>query len=209
MQPRGRTGVRSDPSETWVALFLRHPRNKYLVPVDDEFLGNSFNIAGLKPKVVHFNAAYELLRSGTFPESDREEIVLEAETLYGILHQRFILTRPGMELMFQKWEQGAFPKCPRVNCRGVQGLPYGLHEDYGRQSVKMFCPGCSDVYNVDYPDVRDLDGAFFGPSWTHMFLSRWPQVVPTGQRKVYVPKIFGFRIAHAGMGDYSESESDE
>jgi casein kinase II subunit beta len=200
---------RSDSAPTWVTGFLLEPRNKYLVTVDEEFLCNSFNIAGMKPKIAHFNAAYDVLRRSILPDADREAVPLEARALYGMLHQRFILTRPGMQLMFEKWQQGDFPKCPRVNCHGAQGLPYGLTEEWGRQSVKMFCPGCSDVYNIDDPDVRDLDGAFFGPSWTHMFLQKWQQVIPPGPRKVYVPKIFGFRIAHAGMGDRSASGSDE
>lgn len=204
-----RSAVRRDALSSWLATFLQEPRNKYLVLVDEEFMLNSFNLAGMKTKIDHFNAAYEVLRRSAVPDVEREAVLHEAEVLYGMLHQRFILTRPGMQLMFEKWQQGDFPKCPRVNCRAAEGLPYGLSEEWSRGTVKVFCPGCADVYAIDDPDVRGLDGAFFGPSWIHMFLQKWPQVIPPGPRKVYVPKIFGFRIAHAGLGGGSESPSDE
>jgi casein kinase II subunit beta len=76
--------------------------------------------------------------------------------------------------------------------------------------MKWYCPECSDVYNVTDPELEKLDGSAFGPSWIHMFLQMFPQVVPGGPHKVYVPKIFGFRIAPSGLQEGgSDDPSDD
>jgi casein kinase II subunit beta len=62
------------------------------------------------------------------------------------------------------------------------------------------------VYSITDPDLEKLDGSAFGPSWIHQFLQKYPQVISPGPNKAYVPKIFGFRIAHPELGD-QESES--
>jgi casein kinase II subunit beta len=197
---------------TWLSRFLNDPRCRLLVRVDDEFLHNSFNITGAKQRLPHFALAYELLRRGTIAGvSDEERDVLEkeAESLYCLLHHRFLLTRAGMQLLYEKFQQNQFQQCPRVNCRGAQCLPYGVSEEFGRYAVKWYCPGCSDVYNTD-PEFEKLDGSAFGPSWIHMFLQKYPQVMPPGPAKAYVPKIFGFKIAQPGLENQgSDDDSGE
>jgi casein kinase II subunit beta len=197
---------------TWLTKFLEEPRNRLLVRVDDEFLHNSFNITGAKQQLSHFGAAYELLRRGVISaglDVDQETVEREAEILYFILHHRFILTRPGMQLVYQKFEQNLFQTCPRVNCRGAQCLPYGISEQYGKFPLKWYCVGCGDLYNVNDPDLEKLDGSAFGPSWVHMFVQKFPRVVPPGPGKVYVPKIFGFRIAHEEPPEGSDDACEE
>ena len=58
----------------------------------------------------------------------------------------------------------------------------------------MYCPCCCDIYRVNNPELASIDGAFFGPNWVHMFLHKYKQLVPKDRPRVYVPKIFGFRI---------------
>jgi casein kinase II subunit beta len=190
----------------WITRFLNEPRCKLLLRVDDEFLHNSFNVTGAKQLLSHFAHAYDLLRRGALADEsddDQDGIDRETEILYCLLHRRFLLTRAGMQLLFEKFQQKIFQQCPRVNCRGAQCLPYGISEEFGRYPVKMYCPGCCDVYNSE---VETFDGSAFGPSWIHMFLQKYPQVIPPGPNKVYVPKIFGFRIAQPGVSD---EESDD
>jgi casein kinase II subunit beta len=198
--------------DSWLMKFLDEPRSRLLVRVDDEFLHNSFNITGAKQQLSHFTSAYELLRRGILSsglDSERDTIEKEAEMLYCLLHHRFLLTRPGMQLLHEKFQQSIFQTCPRVNCRAAQCLPYGLSEQYGRCPVKWYCPGCADLYNVTDPELDLQDGSAFGPSWVHMFLQKFPQVIPPGPIKVYVPKIFGFRMAHGGIADDADDGSDE
>jgi hypothetical protein len=49
-------------------------------------------------------------------------------------------------------------------------------------------------YNVF---CTDIDGAFFGPTFPHLFLMTYEVLVPEVSREVYVPRVFGFKI-HKG-----------
>lgn len=39
----------------------------------------------------------------------------------------------------------------------------------------------------------DIDGAYFGTSFPHIFLKHYPELMPKGPAK-FVPKIYGFKI---------------
>jgi casein kinase II subunit beta len=143
-------------------------------------------------------------------KADRDVIEKETEILFCLLRQRFLLTRGGMHLMHEKFQLYQFQQCPRVHCRGAQCLPYGISEDFGRYPVKWYCPGCFDLYNATDPELEMLDGSAFGPSWIHMFVQKFPDAILLEPVRVYVPKIFGFRIAHPGITDQeSDDPSDE
>ena len=192
---------------------MEQPRAKIFVRVDNEFLQNTFNITGIKQKMKYFNPAYELIRRNTI-QSARGEITMEqaekeAETLYGFIHARYLLTKPGMQQMFEKYQEGAFQQCPRVYCKGTQCLPYGISEEYGEHKVKMFCPCCRDIYDVVDPDVAQVDGSCFGPSWIHMFLQKYSNVVPKEPPRVYVPKIYGFKVCHSSDAEQDYSSESE
>lgn len=204
-------------TEKWIDLFFQRPSSKLFVRIDQEFIASSFNVYGLKARVKNFHFAYEMLRKGSISSAnatdlERDEIDKQTELLYGLLHLRYLLTKPGMQLMYEKFNQDFFPICPRVYCKGTHCLPYGITEDPGEHTVRMFCPCCSDIYNVTDPDLKKVDGAFFGSSWVHMFLTKYPQVIPKDPPRVYVPKIFGFRLCRTEdaeeESEYSEEESD-
>ncbi len=40
----------------------------------------------------------------------------------------------------------------------------------------------------------DIDGAYFGATFPHLFIMTYPAVVPAPPTMVYVPRVFGFRI---------------
>lgn len=95
-----------------------------------------------------------------------------AETLYGLIHARFILTTRGMKLMVfvphcvvttlhfiwsplciswfciqeEKYKNVAFGRCPRVMCSGHPVLPVGQSDNVREASVKIFCGKCNDIY---------------------------------------------------------------
>ena len=198
----------------WIQEFLEDPKARYFVKIDEDFIANSFNLYGLKACVKNYALACDMIRRDRFPNREdtpvtRESVHAQAEILYGLLHARFILTKPGLHLMMEKYQREEFQTCPRVYCRGRQCLPYGVSDELGKETLKMYCPSCCDVYNVTAPELSDVDGAYFGPSWIHMFLHRYRQIIPKDQARVYVPKIFGFRICHASDAeDCSDSEYD-
>jgi hypothetical protein len=40
----------------------------------------------------------------------------------------------------------------------------------------------------------DIDGAYFGTTFPHLFLMTYPQVKPAKPTQSYVPRIFGFKL---------------
>jgi casein kinase II subunit beta len=59
----------------------------------------------------------------------------------------------------------------------------------------MYCPKCTEVYLSEDPLFSDIDGAFFGSAWVHLFLSMFPDVRRMKQSKDSGPlRLFGFRI---------------
>jgi casein kinase II subunit beta len=40
----------------------------------------------------------------------------------------------------------------------------------------------------------DIDGAYFGCSFPHIFLQTFPELMPTSKPNKYVARIYGFKI---------------
>lgn len=71
-------------------------------------------------------------------------------------------------------------------------LPIGVSEDLSTSRVKVYCPRCQDVY-IPRQKQLDIDGAYFGTSFPHVFLKSYPEQIPQGPPK-FIPKIYGFKI---------------
>jgi casein kinase II subunit beta len=100
-----------------------------------------------------------------------------AELLYGLVHQRFILTKPGLSMMVEKYEAGHFGVCPRVFCHNTYVLPCGRSDMPGIDTVKLFCPNCCDVYAPPSSKYSQVDGAFFGTSFAGLFFQTYPELL--------------------------------
>ena len=114
--------------------------------------------------------------------SDLSVIESSAEMLYGLIHQRFITSRQGIQQMAEKYESGHFGQCPRVYCHGAKVLPVGCSDVPGRETVKLFCPSCLDVYSPPNSRFQTVDGAFFGTTFGCLFFMTFPEVEVGGQR---------------------------
>lgn len=126
-------------------------------------------------------------------DGDSSEVERLAEKLYGLIHARFILTNRGVSMMLQKWRNGDFGNCPRVLCFEHPLLPMGTVDLPGKDTVKMFCTSCSDIYFPKHARHQAIDGAYFGTSFPEMFLMMYPEYRrPKPQR--FVPRLFGFKI---------------
>jgi casein kinase II subunit beta len=137
-------------------------------------------------------------------ESEAWVIEQQTELLYGLLHARYLLTEAGWTRVLAKYRNGDFGRCPRVLCYRTVCLPYGITDELNEHSVKLFCPNCSDVYTVSDPALAKVDGAFFGPSWVTPFLQKYPEIVPSEEPEVYVPRVFGVRVSE----DFEETHED-
>ncbi|CAN8098398.1 unnamed protein product [Discula destructiva] len=106
--------------------------------------------------------------------SDLSVIESSAEMLYGLIHQRYICSRTGIQQMSEKYEMGHFGCCPRTNCNQARTLPVGLSDIPGEDTVKLFCPSCLDVYVPPNSRFQTVDGAFFGRTFGALFLLTFP-----------------------------------
>ena len=63
---------------------------------------------------------------------------------------------------------------------------------------KVFCPKCSDIYYPRSQRQANVDGAYFGTTFCHLFMQTYWDLKPTLQPERYVPRIFGFKIYKRG-----------
>ena len=203
----------NDQKIDWISWFLQQPRGKFFVHIDSKYLSTTFNYYGIRQKVNMFTAALELiLKNYVQPiHADMslmsQAVVVEhqAETLYGLLHSRYIITNEGLEKMKIKYINKDFPTCPRKMCKNITCLPYGVSNDLNEYSVKLFCPCCREVYNLPKDsEMNKVDGAFFGPSWVHPFIAKFPELFKDFNKEIYIPTIYGFRISNIQYNDEEE-----
>jgi casein kinase II subunit beta len=191
--------MRRSGTTSWVLWFLESPRGSIFIEIDEGYLNNNYNLYGIRQKVPHFAHALALIRGPYTPRERRpgewaSDIDDYGMCLYGLLHARYLLTDEGQQRMYVKYRADTFPKCPRMLCEGCRCLPYGSSDDIGQSEVRVFCPNCQDVYSVKDKRFTNMDGAFFGPTWTHLFVNRYSELVPKDPPQKYQPRIFGFRI---------------
>jgi casein kinase II subunit beta len=134
---------------------------------EDEMLGD-------EPRPVGYRRASD--RRHLRMSSDLSMIESSAELLYGLIHQRYITSRPGIQQMLEKYELQHFGHCPRVNCRGAKVLPVGCSDTPGQDTVKLFCPSCLDIYTPPNSRFQTVDGAFFGTTFGCLFFMTFPEL---------------------------------
>ncbi|KAI8877471.1 casein kinase II subunit beta [Backusella circina FSU 941] len=185
---------------SWINWFCSNPKNKYYTQVSESFIQDSFNLFGLSPHVQFFRETLEIILD-LEPEDamynrvpDLSLLEPSAEMLYGLIHQRFILTRQGMQQMLEKYKAGDFGVCPRVYCNGSHMLPFGQRDTPKQSSVQLYCPNCKDLYTPSQSKYRSIDGASFGATFPHLFINTFPDEIKSFPSQIYVPKIYGFRI---------------
>lgn len=126
----------------------------------------------------------------------REEMKLQclAEHIYGLLHAKYILTKEGLEKMREKFLAKHWGTCPRYYCYNNPVLPYGSDDRPGVSCVQFFCPVCSEVYDSSDKRAKEIDGAYFGPTFAIMFCKNFPELC-SSEKPEQALRIHGFRIA--------------
>ncbi|GJJ07622.1 hypothetical protein Clacol_001826 [Clathrus columnatus] len=209
-------------SLTWITWFCSLPGHEYFAEVSEDFIEDDFNLTGLNSLVPFWKEAMEMVLDVEPEDSlkipDVSIVETSAELLYGLVHQRYILTRAGLGAMAEKYENGQFGSCPRVFCSGQSVVPCGRSDLPGLDTVKLYCPNCNDIYTPPSSRFQGVDAPapyFNGPTstapWSHgnspvgtpsgannnqSFVNTNPyggQKEPFG--KVYVPRIYGFRVS--------------
>ena len=72
-------------------------------------------------------------------------------------------------------------------------LPVGQSDLPNQTTVNLFCPKCKDIYFPPHGQ-GNIDGAYFGTTFPHVFLMRYPAVIPEPPHSSYEPRVYGFRV---------------
>jgi Casein kinase II regulatory subunit len=151
-----------------------HPVFVLLLAQDD------FNLTGLNSLVPYYEYALDMVLDVEMPMEDslteeQQEIVESAaEMLYGLIHARYIVTNRGMHAMYEKYRMAAFGRCPRVFCQGQPVLPVGLSDLPRNYTVNVFCPRCHGLFFPKSTRQANIDGAYFGTTFPHLYLMTHP-----------------------------------
>lgn len=189
----------SEDETSWISWFVSMRGNDFFCEVEESFVQDDFNLTGLSTQVPYYDYALDMILDVDIPldglsEEQHEIVETAAEVLYGLIHARYILTTAGMNKMYEKYQNVDFGRCPRSLCQGQAVLPIGLSDITREFSVEVFCPRCHETYHPRSSKHANLDGAYFGTTFAHLFLLTHPELVEPKPAEKYVPRIFGFRI---------------
>ena len=90
------------------------------------------------------------------------------------IFSRYIVTNRGMHAMYEKYRTAAFGRCPCVFCQGQPVLPVGLSDLPRNYTVNVFCPRCHGLYFPKSTRQANIDGAYFGTTFPHLYLMTHP-----------------------------------
>ncbi|CAF2113164.1 hypothetical protein Bca4012_095741 [Brassica carinata] len=189
-----------DDDTSWISWFCNLRGNDFFCEVDEDYIQDDFNLCGLSGQVPYYEYALDLIldvessNSEMFTEEQNELVESAAEMLYGLIHVRYILTTKGLAAMTEKYKKCDFGRCPRVFCCGQSCLPVGQSDIPRSSTVKIYCPKCQDI---SYPRSKfqgNIDGAYFGTTFPHLFLMTNGNLKPQKPSQSYVPRIFGFKV---------------
>jgi casein kinase II subunit beta len=185
---RSGTTEESPSFSEWIRNFTA--QHDWLCVVDDDYVNDNFNHYGLSSIIEDYNTALKVVRGQTSSGKGSHSRAKLAESLYGLMHARYLLTFQGIKEMRPKYEKRIFGTCPRVACAQQALLPIGLAPMPGEKPVKTFCPCCEDIYDTDC----ELDGAFFGPYFPHLFVQLLKSDSPVHPKVSSPLSIFGVPI---------------
>lgn len=128
------------------------------------------------------------------------------------------MTKAGLQAMWEKFDHQTFDTCPRYYCHDQPLLPLGPSSLPGEAAVRVYCLNCQDLYLPQSAKHAKMDGVAFGPSFAHFFVRT--VLYSNGNKalenrkgphdwKVYVPRIYGFRIYREGKEVKEEGIREE
>eukprot|EP00347_Sterkiella_histriomuscorum_P008996 403342928 len=195
-----------DSEETWIEWFCSRKGNEFICKVDQQFIMDKFNLHDLKNQVQHYDDDLLMIldmenNEDSFDELKKKDQDLkfkvkeEAPKLYTLIHQRYIETPIGLDIMKSKMLKGDFGYCPRVLCEKQPVIPWGESNQVDKSQTRSFCPRCKGLFQPDYLKHQKLDGAFFGPNFAGILSITYPKIIINNkQPKKFKPQIFGFKI---------------
>jgi len=190
----------SDEDGSWITWFCSLRGNEFFCEVDEDYIQDDFNLTGLNSLVPYYDYALDMVLDVEMPlednltEEQQEIVESAAEMLYGLIHARYIVTNRGMHAMYEKYRSAHFGRCPHVFCQGQPVLPVGLSDLPRNYTVNVFCPRCHGLFFPKSTRQANIDGAYFGTTFPHLYLMTHPDMIPTKPTQQYVPRVYGFKV---------------
>lgn len=188
--------------QSWISWFCSLSGNEFYVQVPEEFIEDDFNLTGLSALVPYYQEAMDVILDIEPEESSEEKKSVDSNMieryailLYGLIHQRYLLTRNGLRVMAQRYSNEHFGVCPRVYCDQCPVIPCGRYDEVGKESIRLYCPSCLDLYSPPTSILQAIDGAHFGTTFPHLLFEQYPDLLPNIKPRIYQPRIFGFRVS--------------
>ena len=92
-----------DGGESWIDSFLAKDGNEFLCEIDIDYIQDNFNLYGLRDVVHNYKMSLKMITDhyeNNVSDADDDDVdYCNARQLYGLIHQRFILTRRGLDKM--------------------------------------------------------------------------------------------------------------
>lgn len=189
-----------EEEDAWIPWFCSRPGNDFFCEVDADFIQDSFNLTGLNEvkEWSYYDLAMDMILDieidEKLSEQEQELVDEEAVEMYGLVHARYILTSAGLHAMLDKYKQSVFGRCPSVSCEKQSCLPVGTSDKMHKDYVKLYCPNCDDMYTCEKNKNMNVDGAFFGRTFSHLFFLTFPHLKVVKPRKMYEPTVFGYKL---------------
>ncbi|KAF7684001.1 Casein kinase II subunit beta [Astathelohania contejeani] len=185
---KGKDSSEDSKYDTWIYRFIHSPGNEGLLYVPESFFEDRFNLIGLSDVITDIEEAYSVMLDDMYSSE-----FYGADKLYLMTHQRYILTKAGMEHMMKLIKEGYYGRCKRIGCEKTPLIPIGLSHLPGKSKACLYCNTCNNIYESD-KKTFNVDGCAFGRTFPHLLILTYPQYFPTIQHGTYIPRIFGFKI---------------
>ncbi|XP_027847921.2 casein kinase II subunit beta-like [Aphis gossypii] len=193
----------------WMQQLLNKPENSFMCAVDSSYVLDKFNLVGLEEIMPDYQTAARVVLQPYSRVAADSNAQSEAELFYGLVHARYVMTPRGIAKILEKYVAGCFGHCPRDKCKRFSVLPIGLSDEVGADTVRIYCPRCTEVY-VPPAGTKGaaVDGAYFGTGLPHMVFMTRPEYTPLRLNDRYVAKLYGFRV-HDSAYDLQRHEGNE
>ncbi|KAJ3304189.1 casein kinase 2 regulatory subunit [Kappamyces sp. JEL0829] len=212
-------GASSGSVVSWISWFCSLHGHEYFIEVPEAWIEDDFNLTGLSSLVPRYAKALDMIldleEEGDDDDENMEgdpasnqELEHAAQTLYSLIHARFLITKAGLGVYKERYQELEFGVCPRAGCGGCGVVPCGLSDFPLNHSMKLYCPRCLDIYNPKQSKFVPVDGCAFGTTFHTLLFNTFPELVPALDQEsfddqtqtlhaysVYIPKIFGFRVS--------------
>jgi len=186
----------------WIEEFTSIRGHEFFCKIDESYITDQFNLYGLydmfeNPKVlIDIITDKNIEKYLQLGDNILMNLDKHAEVMYGLIHARYILTTKGLDKMVTKYQNRDFGTCPSFFCDNTAVVPCGLDPQVGQKAVCLYCPRCEKIYHPKKNRHLLVDGAFFGPTFPHLFFLTYPSLKPMkiAPELLYTPKIYGFPV---------------